>query len=104
MKSILCGGRIYSLYVDAAVMLAQYENLRKTYVKHPNCKLYYLQLRLKYLCNLVRYWLQAAWGWHDSVETCSNVIICEIIVHWLVIVQNNKRCTVQGIDMKNILK
>jgi len=55
MKSILCGGRIYSLYVDAAVMLAQYENLRKTYVKHPNCKLYYLQLRLKYLCNLVRY-------------------------------------------------
>ena len=24
--------------------------------------------------------LQAVWGWHDSVETCSSVIICEIIV------------------------
>ena len=31
----------------------------------------------------------------DSVETCRSVIICEIIVHLLVIVQNNKRCTVQ---------
>ena len=62
----------------------------KTYVKHLNCKLYYRQLHLKYLCNLARYWLQAAWGWHDSVETCrSSVIICEIIVHLLVIVQNN---------------
>jgi hypothetical protein len=28
-----------------------------------------------------RYWLQAPWGWHDSVETCSSVKICEIIVH-----------------------
>ena len=45
---------------------------------------------LKYLCNLARYWLQAPWGWHDSVETCSSVIICEIIVHLLVIVQNNQ--------------
>jgi len=35
----------------------------------------------KYLCNLVRYWLQVPWGWHESVETCSSVIICEIIVH-----------------------
>ena len=42
------------------------------------------------LSNLARYWLQAAWGWHGSVETCSSVIICEIIVHLLVIVQNNK--------------
>ena len=45
-----------------------------------NCKLYYRQLHLKYWCNLARYWLQAVWGWHDSVETCSGVIICEIIV------------------------
>jgi len=57
-------------------------------VNHLNCKLYYQQLHLKYLCNLARYWLQAVWGWHDSVETCSSVIICEIIVHFLVIVQN----------------
>jgi hypothetical protein len=45
-----------------------------------NCKLYCQQLHLKYCCNLARYWLQAVWGWHDSVETCSSVIICEIIV------------------------
>jgi hypothetical protein len=50
-------------------------------------------LHLKYLCNLASYWLQAPWGWHDSVETCRSVIICEMIVHLLVIVQNNKRCT-----------
>ena len=59
-----------------------------------NTKLYYQQLHLKYLCNLARYSLQVAWGWHDSVETCSSVIICEIIVHLLVTVQNNKRCAV----------
>ena len=59
-------------------------------MKHLDCKLYYQQLHLKYLCNLARYWLQTAWGWHDSVETCSSVIICEIIVHLLVIVQNKK--------------
>ena len=51
-------------------------------------KLYYQQLHLQYLCNLARYWLQAPWGWHDSVETCSSVIICEITVH-LVTVQKN---------------
>jgi hypothetical protein len=46
---------------------------------------------LKCLCNLARYWLQASWGWHDSVETCrGSVIICEIIVHLVVIVQNIK--------------
>ena len=52
-------------------------------------KLYYQQLHLKYWCNLARYWSQAVWGWQDSVETCSSVIICEIIVCicWL-IVQN----------------
>ena len=31
----------------------------KIYVKYLNCKLYYQQLHLKYLCNLARYWLQA---------------------------------------------
>ena len=31
-------------------------------------------------CNLARYWLQAVWGWYDSVETCSSMIICELIV------------------------
>jgi hypothetical protein len=30
------------------------------------------------------------------------VIICEIIVHLLVIVQNDKRCTVQGIEISEI--
>jgi len=53
-------------------------------VKHLNCKLYYQQLHLKYLCNLARHWLHAPCGWHDSVETCRSVIICEIIVHLLV--------------------
>jgi len=60
----------------------------KTYVKDLNCKSHYQQLLLKHLCNLARYWLQAPWGWHDSVETCRSVIICEIIVYLLVIVQN----------------
>jgi hypothetical protein len=72
----------------------------KTYVKHLNCKLYYQQLHLKYLCNLTRYWLQAPWGWHESVETCRNVITCEIIVHLLVIGQNNKRCMVHILKLK----
>jgi hypothetical protein len=31
------------------------EIANKTYVKHRNCKLYYQQLHLKYLCNLARY-------------------------------------------------
>jgi hypothetical protein len=59
-------------------------------VKRLHYRLCCQQLLLKYLCNLVRYWLQAAWGWHDSVETCRSVIICEIIVHLLAIVQNKK--------------
>jgi hypothetical protein len=59
-------------------------------MKHLNYKLYYQQLHLKYLCNLSRYWLQAPWGWYDSVETCRSVIICEIIVQLLVMVQNKK--------------
>jgi len=66
---------------------------------HKNCKLYCQQLHLKYLCNLARYWLQAPWGWHNSVETCRSVIICEIVVHLLVTVQNiydlfNNDCSV----------
>jgi hypothetical protein len=69
-------------------------NLHKTYVKHLNCKLYYRQLHLKYWCNLARYWLQAVWGWQDSVETCRSVIICEISMHLLVLVQNKKNCLV----------
>jgi len=42
-------------------------------VKHLNCKLYHQKLHLKYLCNLASYWLQAPWGWYDSVETCRSV-------------------------------
>jgi len=61
-------------------------------VKHLNSKLYYQQLHLKYLCNWARYWLQAPWGWHDIVETCKSVIICEIIVHLSVIVQKKVFC------------
>ena len=64
-------------------------------VSHRFYALCYQELHLKYLCNLARNWLQAPWGWHDSVETCSCVIIREIIVHLLVIVQNNKSYTVQ---------
>jgi len=37
------------------VMQFTIKNLHKTYMKHLNCKLYYQQLHLKYLCNLVRY-------------------------------------------------
>jgi len=70
-------------------------------VKHLNCKLYYQQLHLKYSCNLGRYWIKAPWGWHDSVETCRSVIICEIIVYLLVILQNNKRCAVHSIKINN---
>jgi len=33
------------------------------------------------------------------VETCRSVIICEIIVRFLVIVQDNKRCMVQRIEI-----
>ena len=69
--------------------------MNKIYVKHLNFKFHYQQLRLKYLCNLARYWLRAPWGWHHSVETCRSVIIYEIIVHLLVILQNDKRRTVQ---------
>ena len=66
-----------------------------------NCKLYYQQLQLKYLCKLVRYWFQALWGWHCSVETCRGVIICEVIVRLLVILQNSKRCFVHVLKYKH---
>jgi hypothetical protein len=39
--------------------------------------------------NLARYLLHAPWGSHDSVETYRNNIICKIILHLLVILQNN---------------
>ena len=74
----------------------------KTYVKHLNFKLYYQQLHLTYLWNLAKYWLQTAWEWHGSVETCSSLIICEIIVHLLITVQNDNRCKVHGIKIINI--
>jgi hypothetical protein len=99
---------IYSLYTQQWYMSYRFvDSFRAgpewdwvpTYVKYLNCKLYYQQLHLKYWYNLARYWLQAVWGWHDSVETCSSVIICEIIVHLLVIVQNNKICMVQRIEI-----
>jgi len=79
-----------------------YENLHKTHVKHLNCKLYYQQLHTQYLRNLAKYSLQAPWGWHDSVETCRSVIICEIIVYLLVTVQNKKsEMSVSHIDCHN---
>ena len=57
-------------------------------MKHFSCQLYYQKLHLTQLCNLAKYWLQAPWGRH---ETCRSVIICEIIVHVLVIVQNKEK-------------
>ena len=35
----------------------------------------------------------------DTVETCSSVIICEVTVYLLVIVQNNKTCTVHKLNI-----
>jgi hypothetical protein len=68
--------------------------MHKTYVQHPNCKLYYQHPHFKCLCNLARIWIQAPWGWYDSVETCRSVIIRELIVRLLIIVENNKRYTI----------
>ena len=63
-----------------------YYNLHKMFY-NANC------ITNVWICNTCIIWqkygLQAAWGWHDSVETCRRVNICEIIVHLLVIVQNN---------------
>jgi len=53
--------------------------------------MHYQKLHLTYLCNLAMYWLRAPWGWHNSGETCSSsVIICQLVVHLLVIVQNTR--------------
>jgi hypothetical protein len=79
---------LYRLRSPAHNTIQYYTNLNNTHLKHLNCKLYYQQLHLKYWCNLARYCLQAVWGWYDSVETCKSVIICEIIVHLFVIIQN----------------
>jgi len=54
--------------------------------------LYYDQQMHNYLTNYQL--LQAPWGWHDSVETCRSVIMCDINVHLLVIVQNKEMETV----------
>jgi len=56
--------------------------------RHYRVILFYQQLHLNYLYNLVRLWLQTPWRWHDGVETCRSVIFCDIIMHLLVIVQN----------------
>jgi len=50
--------------------------------------MYYRQMHVKYWCFFVRYWLKAVWGWHAIAETCKSMIIYEIIVRWLVLVQN----------------
>jgi hypothetical protein len=48
------------------------------------------------LWNMTRYELRAPWGWHNNVDRCrSSKIVCQFIVHWLVIVQNNKSWRVQ---------
>jgi hypothetical protein len=56
--------------------------------KYMKCSCWYCNTVL--YCNLAKYWLKPPWGWQDSVETCRSVIICEIIVHLLIIVQNIK--------------
>ena len=48
-------------------------------------------------------WLQAPWRWHDSVETCMSVLICEIIVRLVVVIQNNKSWTVQRIKINKYI-
>jgi len=66
---------------------------------------YYQQLHLKHLHNLAKYWLRALWGWHESVETSRSVIICEIIVHLLVTVQNTLLCFQRLImSIRNIIQ
>jgi hypothetical protein len=72
----------------ASFIILYYDQQMHDYFK--NFTDYHQQLHLKYLCNLAKYWLGVPWGWHDSVETCRSVIICEIIVHLLVIVQIKK--------------
>jgi len=59
-------------------------------------------MHLKYWCNLAKYLLQGVWGWHDSVETYSSMIICEIIVCFLVLVQNYKLSEDETIVSKHV--
>ena len=83
---LCCAGCVWSRN------LVNEETIARVGLQHQKKKknILFQQLHLKYLCNLTMYWSQAPWWWHDSAETCSSVIICEIIVHLLVIVQNNK--------------
>jgi len=71
---------MFKRFCNIEISMNMIRGTHKTCVKHLNCKVYYRQLHLKYWCNLAWCWLQAVWGWHDSVETCSSVVICEIIV------------------------
>ena len=85
---------------------SQYYKIFKT------LKLSYLQIKWSKIILLLQFsWSQSVWWpYIQSVcwcycrarplRTCRSVIICEIIVHLLVIVQNSKRCTVQGIKIK----
>jgi len=46
-------------------------------------------VHLTYLYNLASYQLRAPWRWSNGVEICRKiVIICQLVVHMLVIVQN----------------
>ena len=47
----------------------------------------------RFTINMFHIVFMVLWGWHDSVKTRRSVWVCEIIVHLLVIVQINKRCT-----------
>jgi uncharacterized protein YebE (UPF0316 family) len=49
MKSV-CVVAVYTIRM--LMLLSRWAGM---YVKHLNCKLYYRQLHLKYLCNLARY-------------------------------------------------
>ena len=72
-----------SLFISFKTEISTTQKHMRNKLKYLDYKLYYQQLHLKYLCNLARYWLQAPWGWNNSVEIFRSVIICEIIVHFL---------------------
>ena len=53
--------RLKLLKTNAAIRfnkIYKTKQLTQKYFRHINCKLYYQQLHLKYLCNLARYQLQ----------------------------------------------
>ena len=54
----------------------------------------YVDVAFDVLVQLRKVLIRAPSRRYDSVETYRIGIICEIMVHLLVIVQNNKRCTV----------